>query len=85
MHRISFFDRIETVLIQTLFEHLSDQRSDLIFVEVGAFDGKTASHTHSLAVERGWSGVVVEPGPTSSTFCSRGYKSMAFRMLRQSG
>jgi FkbM family methyltransferase len=74
MHRISFFDRIETVLIQTLFEHLSDQRSDLIFVEVGAFDGKTGSHTHSLAVERGWSGVVVEPGPTAFLALEQTYR-----------
>jgi len=34
------------------------------FLDVGAFDGKTFSNTYRLA-EKGWSGVLVEPNPTS--------------------
>ncbi|KKL27163.1 hypothetical protein LCGC14_2387950, partial [marine sediment metagenome] len=34
------------------------------FLDIGAFDGRTFSNTHRLA-EEGWSGVLVEPNPTS--------------------
>ena len=33
-----------------------------IFVDIGAYDGKTFSNTHALAL-LGWSGVCVEPSP----------------------
>ncbi|ESO06590.1 hypothetical protein HELRODRAFT_188408 [Helobdella robusta] len=33
------------------------------FVEAGAYDGETASNTLFLEVERGWSGLLVEPDP----------------------
>lgn len=36
------------------------------FLEIGAYDGKTFSNTLAL-VERGWSGVCVEPSPTPFT------------------
>lgn len=35
-----------------------------IFLDIGAWDGKTFSNTAAL-VDRGWSGVLVEPSPSS--------------------
>lgn len=35
-----------------------------VFLDIGAWDGKTFSNTAAL-VDRGWSGVLVEPSPTS--------------------
>jgi FkbM family methyltransferase len=63
MHRNSFFDEIENALIRVLLEHLSDQVTALSLIEVGAYDGRTCSHTHKLAKERGWHGLVIEPAP----------------------
>jgi FkbM family methyltransferase len=74
MHRNSFFDRIEVALIRTLFEHFSDQRPNFVFVDVGAFDGKTGSQTHALALERHWRGIVVEPSPAAFSALEQTYR-----------
>jgi FkbM family methyltransferase len=43
------------------------------FVEVGAFDCESWSHTHSLAVE-GWQGLMFEPQPDMVAKCKACYK-----------
>lgn len=34
------------------------------FLDIGAYDGKTFSNTLAL-IERGWSGVLIEPSPNA--------------------
>ena len=56
---MSYSQRDEEPAILKAFGDKADGR----FLDVGAFDGKTFSNTLAL-VERGWSGVCVEPSPT---------------------
>lgn len=44
-----------------ILEHFADKPGR--FLDIGAFDGKTFSNTLAL-VERGWSGVCIEPSPS---------------------
>jgi FkbM family methyltransferase len=48
-------------------EHLIARRvvddSDLFFVQVGAFDGRTGDQLHEWVVRYGWRGILVEPQP----------------------
>lgn len=44
-----------------ILEHFADRPGR--FLDIGAFDGKTFSNTLAL-VERGWSGVCIEPSPS---------------------
>src|SRR5271154_5010097 len=81
LHRNSFFDAIESDLIRVLFEHLSDQRPRLTFVDVGAYDGVTSSQTHDLAVTRGWNGLVIEPAPWAFEALTETYRH--FPTIRQ--
>lgn len=43
--------------------YLSARRTEVGFVQVGAFDGKTNDPLHDLIREHGWRGVLVEPQP----------------------
>jgi FkbM family methyltransferase len=43
-----------------IHEYFGDKRGR--YLEIGAFDGKAASNTRAL-LDRGWSGVAVEPNP----------------------
>ena len=45
-----------------ILEAVGDQPG--VFLDIGAWDGKTFSNTAALA-DRGWSGVLVEPSPSS--------------------
>lgn len=45
-----------------ILEAVGDQPG--VFLDIGAWDGKTFSNTAAL-VDRGWSGVLVEPSPSS--------------------
>jgi FkbM family methyltransferase len=49
---------------QVILEHFGDRVG--MFLDIGAYDGKTFSNTHALAL-RGWAGVCVEASP--SAFC----------------
>lgn len=47
--------------------------------DIGAYDGKTFSNTPAL-IERGWSGVLVEPEPMSFMACMQNTKEHAERL-----
>lgn len=51
-----------------LYERLFGCKRDGSFVEIGAFDGEWCSNTAFLA-DLGWSGIYVEPHPTSVALC----------------
>ena len=53
-------------------EHLLDNGN---FLDVGAWDGKTYSNTLKL-YERGWSGVLVEPSPSSFKALQKTYNGL---------
>jgi FkbM family methyltransferase len=53
-----------------LYERWFGSRTDGWFVEVGAFDGETMSHTAGLA-DIGWRGLYVEPVPGYAALCRR--------------
>lgn len=46
---------------QTIDRLLS--KSDGLFVEIGAYDGRTYSNTYYFETERNWSGICIEPVP----------------------
>ena len=49
-------------------------KTDGTFVEVGAYDGRTYSHTCGLA-DMGWRGVYVEPVPEIAAKCLKNHES----------
>jgi FkbM family methyltransferase len=65
MHRNSFFDAIENGFAQTVFEHLGDLLPNLVFIDVGAYDGSTRSQIYRLATTRAWAGLAIEPSPAA--------------------
>ena len=46
------------VLSETSFRN---SQGELFYVDIGASDGKTINNTYALQMDRGWSGIVVEP------------------------
>lgn len=50
-----------------ILEAAGDREQPGVFLDIGAFDGKTFSNTLAL-IERGWSGVLVEPSPYAFEF-----------------
>lgn len=46
--------------LETIYELVFGLKTDGVFVEVGAFDGKTYSNTYQLA-KLGWKGLYIEP------------------------
>lgn len=57
-----------------LLEKYLGARDQGFFVEVGAFDGISHSNTIGL-VRRGWSGIAVEPDPSSAGLCRQTYRA----------
>jgi FkbM family methyltransferase len=51
-----------------LYEQLFGLKRDGVFIEIGAFDGEWLSNTCCLA-DLGWSGLMIEPNPTSFELC----------------
>jgi FkbM family methyltransferase len=60
----------QVVGLSRIYEAVFGQRSDGIFVEVGAYDGFTYSNSFGL-LSRGWSGHLIEPNPNILN-CLRG-------------
>jgi FkbM family methyltransferase len=56
-----------------LYERVFGLKRDGTFVEVGAFDGEWLSNTCCLA-DLGWSGLMIEPHPTSFALCKARYE-----------
>jgi FkbM family methyltransferase len=56
-----------------LYSLLLGERSDGLFVEVGAFDGISSSNSSCLA-EIGWSGILIEPIPRYAELCRTRYR-----------
>ncbi len=48
-------------------------KNDGVFVEVGAYDGKTYSNTYHLA-KLGWRGLYIEPDPVAASKCEWNHK-----------
>lgn len=75
IHRGSFYPEELTCQISGL-SHLLElfvgRRQDGVFVEVGAYDGRSFSNTWGLAV-RGWRGVMAEPVPAFAAKASRAH------------
>lgn len=57
-----------------LYERAFGLKRDGSFVEVGAFDGEWLSNTCCLA-DLGWSGLMIEPHPTSFALCKARYQA----------
>ena len=49
-------------------------------LDIGAYDGRTFSNTYAL-LERGWSGVLVEPDPVSFAGCIRNTAQMRVTLV----
>lgn len=67
----SYYEPSETCTIPVLdaiYRHVFDCRSDGVFVEVGAFDGEEYSNTSCLA-DLGWRGLYIEPVPFHAELC----------------
>lgn len=64
------FNHVE---LDKIFQDAFDCKKGGTFVEVGAYDGKTYSHTYGLAM-LGWRGVYVEPVPELSERCIANHK-----------
>jgi FkbM family methyltransferase len=59
--------------LPTLYSLFLGERSDGLFVEVGAFDGISFSNSSCLA-EAGWSGILIEPISGFAEECRRRYR-----------
>ena len=59
--------------LAALYSLYLGERSDGLFVEVGAFDGITFSNSSCLA-EAGWSGILIEPIPQFAERCRTRYR-----------
>ena len=59
--------------LASLYSLFLGERSDGLFVEVGAFDGISFSNSSCLA-EVGWSGILIEPIPGFAEECRRRYR-----------
>jgi FkbM family methyltransferase len=59
--------------LATLYSLYLGERSDGLFVEVGAFDGISFSNSSCLA-EVGWSGILIEPIPSFADECRTRYR-----------
>jgi FkbM family methyltransferase len=63
--------------LTTSLEHLIalrlQDRTDLFFVEVGAFDGNTGDDLHAWIERYRWPGIIVEPNPRSFEKLKRTY------------
>lgn len=46
-----------------LNEHIFNNKKDGVFVDIGAYDGRTLSNTLFFEKELGWRGICVEPNP----------------------
>lgn len=57
-----------------IFEAVFGERQDGCFVEVGGFDGYSASNTWGLAV-RGWTGFYFEPIPEFAEMCRNNHRA----------
>src|SRR4051794_7515411 len=69
MHRNSFYNRIEEGLLPALFaqvtDHMFGRGHRPVFVEVGANDGVNSSKTIDFIRHHQWSGLAVEPVPST--------------------
>lgn len=57
-------------VLSKLYEDCFGQKSDGVFVEVGAHDGSSWSHTYAL-VKLGWRGIHIEPVPWLAERCRK--------------
>jgi len=53
--------------LDALFEH----KQNGFFIELGAFDGITQSNTYFFELNRGWTGILIEPSKTSFELCCK--------------
>jgi FkbM family methyltransferase len=60
--------------LATLYSLFLGERSDGLFVEVGAYDGISYSNSSCLA-EVGWSGILIEPIPSFAEQCRTRYRN----------
>jgi FkbM family methyltransferase len=70
------FDNIvqfDPVMLDHLYQLTFGYKTDGTFVEVGAYDGVTYSHTVGLA-KIGWRGVYIEPVPELAEKCRRNHE-----------
>ena len=52
-------------------DYLFKQKQNGVFIELGAFDGITQSNTYFFELNRGWSGILIEPSKTSFDLCCK--------------
>lgn len=74
MNRYTFGPKVQfkEEELDRIFQDCFGYKTDGTFVEVGAYDGKTYSHTWGLA-ELGWRGVYCEPVPTLADQCRKNH------------
>ncbi len=61
------------LILNEIYDKIIGYKTDGIFVEVGANDGKTGSFTYNLA-KIGWTGIYIEPVPRIYNVCVNNHK-----------
>lgn len=66
--------QFDPVLLDRIYQDAFGYKTDGAFVEVGAYDGKSYSHTVGLA-NLGWWGVYIEPVPELAQRCRNNHQN----------
>jgi 2-O-methyltransferase len=69
MNNIKLSDTCQIQNLVSIYQKYFPNKTDGVFVEVGAFDGESYSNTSGLA-DIGWSGIYVEPVPAYANLCA---------------
>lgn len=75
-------DRQLTLTIDHLIARRLLDRTDLFFMQIGAFDGKTGDQIHSYVLRYHWHGILVEPHPRSFAALKDTYGGLERLQLR---
>jgi len=62
------------LVLHKIYQHVLGYKTDGVFVEVGANDGKTGSFTYNLA-NTGWKGLYIEPVPRIYQECKKNHEN----------
>jgi len=62
--------QLDPVVLDRIFQETFGCKTDGVFVECGAYDGKSYSNTWGLA-RCGWRGLYIEPDPDNCALCSK--------------
>lgn len=61
------------IILHIIYNKIIPYKTDGLFIEIGANDGKTGSFTYNLG-KIGWHGINIEPIPRLYNLCSYNHK-----------